>query len=184
MLTDEKKKILLNLARNIIESYILKGIMPKFETDDPDLAQKAGAFVTLHKKDMLRGCIGIIESNSKLYETIIEMAIEAARNDPRFPPVNEYELKDIDIEISVLSPPKKVESIDDIELGKHGVIVRRGFASGVFLPQVAKETGWSKEEFMRHLCRDKAGLKEDAFRDKGTEIYVFTAEVFGEKDFK
>lgn len=181
MLTDEQKKTLLKLARDTIENYITKGIIPRFETDDVAFLQKAGAFVTINKKGELRGCIGVIESNRKLYETIIEMAIESARNDPRFPPVNEYELKDIDIEISVLTPPKKIESIDDIELGKHGVIVKKGFASGVFLPQVAKETGWTKEEFLRHLCRDKAGLPEEAFKDKNTQIYIFEAEVFGEK---
>ncbi len=181
MLTDEQKKILLKLTRDTIENYIIKGIIPRFESDDPAFNQKAGAFVTLHKSGELRGCIGIIESNRKLYETIIEMAIEAARNDPRFQPVNEYELKDIDIEISVLTPPQKIQSLDDIELGRHGVIIKKGFASGVFLPQVAKETGWTKEEFLRHLCRDKAGLPEEAFKDKNTQIYIFEAEVFGEK---
>ncbi len=184
MLTFEQKNILLKLARDTIENYISKGIVPKFELKDTVFTQKAGAFVTIHKRGELRGCIGIIESNNKLYETIMEMAIEAARNDPRFPPVNEYELKDIDIEISVLTPPKKIESIDEIELGRHGVIVRKGFASGVFLPQVAKETGWTKEEFLRHLCKDKAGLPEDAFKDKNTLIYIFEAEVFKESDFK
>ncbi|MFH0828441.1 MAG: AMMECR1 domain-containing protein, partial [Candidatus Omnitrophota bacterium] len=93
------------------------------------------------------------------------------------------ELKNIEIEISVLSPLEKVDSADKVELGKHGVIVRRGFNSGVFLPQVASETGWSKEEFLSHLCSQKAGLPPNAWKDKSTEIFVFTAEVFSEKDY-
>ena len=181
MLSDANRKELLKLARNTMELYITKGIVLKFESAEPQLTQEAGAFVTLHNKNRLRGCIGLIEGRQKLYETVIEMAIELARHDPRFEPVSGHELKDIDIEVSVLYPKKKVKSADDIEIGKHGVIVKKGFATGVFLPQVAAETGWSKDEFMRHLCADKAGLAPDAYKNKDTEIYVFEAEVFGEK---
>jgi uncharacterized protein (TIGR00296 family) len=93
------------------------------------------------------------------------------------------ELSEIEIEISVLSLPKRITDIDEIELGKHGVIVRRGFNSGVFLPQVATETGWSKEEFLSNLCAHKAGLPHFAWQDASTEIYIFTADVFSEKEF-
>lgn len=182
MLNGEQRKTLLKLARNTIETYTAKSIINRFETDDPALKQLAGAFVTIHKNGKLRGCIGMIDAREPLYETVIEMSIQASRNDPRFEPVNEYELKDIDVEISVLYPPVRVKSIDDIELGKHGVIVKKGFASGVFLPQVARETGWSKTEFLEHLCNGKAGLPKDAYLDPKTEIYTFEAEVFGEKD--
>jgi AmmeMemoRadiSam system protein A len=111
------------------------------------------------------------------------MAVESATGDPRFAPVGLAELKDIEIEISALSPMQRVDSADKIEIGKHGVMVRRGFNSGVFLPQVATETGWSKEEFLDELCAQKAGLPADAWKDKSTELYVFTAEVFSEKSY-
>ena len=117
-----------------------------------------------------------------LYLTVRDMAVESATGDPRFRAVTQAELKDIEIEISVLSPLEKVASADSIILGKHGVIVKNGFNSGVFLPQVATETGWSKEEFLSNLCAQKAGLPADAWKDPSTEIYIFTAEVFSEKD--
>jgi len=184
MLTDDQKKILLRIARQTIENYIKTNRISSVHTDDPAFMQKGGAFVTLHRHGQLRGCIGMIEALKPLYETVIEMAVESATGDPRFNPLQESELKEIEIEISALSPKKRVSSIDEIEMGKHGVIVRRGGRSGVFLPQVAIETGWSKEEFMRNLCAGKAGLHPEAYKDKNTEIYIFEAEVFGEKDFK
>jgi AmmeMemoRadiSam system protein A len=110
------------------------------------------------------------------------MAVEAAVRDPRFSPLTLSELKNIDIEISVLSPMEKIDNPDKIQLGVHGVLVRKDFRSGVFLPQVATETGWSKDEFMSNLCAQKAGLSPDAWKDRSTEIYTFTAEVFSEKD--
>ncbi|MCX8092662.1 MAG: AmmeMemoRadiSam system protein A [Candidatus Goldbacteria bacterium] len=184
MLNNEQKKTLLKLARDTIEKYITQGIILKFENKDPVLNEKRGAFVTIHNKGELRGCIGLIEGTQELYKTIIEMAIESATSDPRFPPLTPDELNDIDIEISVLTPLKKIKSIDEIILGKHGVIVKKGFRSGVFLPQVATETGWDKKTFLEHLCAGKAGLSKDAYLDKNTEIYIFEADVFGEKDIK
>ncbi len=183
MLNDEQKKTLLKLARNTIENYIIKGIMPRFENTDEVYRQEDGAFVTIHNKGKLRGCIGLIESKQRLYETIIEMSIEASRNDPRFDAVSEDELKDMDIEISVLTKPERAGGLDDIELGKHGVIIKNGFVSGVFLPQVATEQGWTKQQLMENLCEGKAGLRKDAYKDPATQIYIFEAEVFGEKDF-
>jgi len=112
------------------------------------------------------------------------MAVEAATGDPRFLPMELTELKNAEIEISVLSPMKKVDSADEIEMGKHGVLIKRGLRSGVFLPQVATETGWSKEEFLSSLCAHKAGLPPNAWKDKDTEIYIFSAEVFSEKDVR
>jgi AmmeMemoRadiSam system protein A len=110
------------------------------------------------------------------------MAIAAASEDPRFEPVRADELKDIDIEISVLSRPRVVKSADEIELGKHGVIVSKGFLNrGVFLPQVAIETGWSKDRFLAELCSQKAGLPPDSWKDPAVQLQVFTADVFGEK---
>ena len=181
MLNEESKKILLSLARRTIREYITKGIVPKFETKNEVLKKPCGAFVTLHNSGVLRGCIGIIEASQPLYMTVEEMAIQAARSDPRFEPVTPEELEEIDIEISVLYPKKRAAGIDEIELGRHGVIVKKGFAQGVFLPQVASEAGWTKKEFMEHLCEGKAGLKKDAYLDSNTEIYIFEADVFGER---
>jgi AmmeMemoRadiSam system protein A len=114
--------------------------------------------------------------------TVRDMAVESSSKDPRFKPVGPNELKDIKIEISVLSEPKRIRDAGEIEMGTHGVIVKRGFNSGVFLPQVATETGWTKEEFLSNLCAHKAGLPADAWKDKKTELYTFTAQVFGEEE--
>jgi len=181
MLSDEHKKQLIKLARETIEGYVLKGMIGRFDTKDEELQQQSGAFVTIHNNGRLRGCIGMIESKQKLYETIIEMAIQAARNDPRFEPVDEKELREIDIELSVLSQPRRINSLDEFDIENHGIILKKGFASGVFLPQVAAETGWSKEELLENLCTQKAGLPKDAYKDPNTELYVFEADVFGER---
>ena len=117
-----------------------------------------GAFVTIMKHGILRGCVGSIIGEKPLYQTIREMAVAAASQDPRFTPLTAGELKDINIEISVLSKPRRIDDIAEIQLGKHGVIVSEGNHQGVFLPQVANETGWSKEEFLSQLCSQKAGL--------------------------
>ncbi|MEK7397164.1 MAG: AmmeMemoRadiSam system protein B [Candidatus Poribacteria bacterium] len=180
-LNEEQQKILLKLARDTIELYLKTGKKMQFETKDERLKVKQGAFVTLRKHDNLRGCIGYIIPVELLYDAIIDMAIAASTEDSRFRKVTVDELKDIDIEISVLSIPRRVKSADEIELGKHGVIVSKGLRKGVFLPQVATETGWDKQIFLEHLCADKAGLSKDAWKDKGTDIDVFTAQLFEEE---
>jgi AmmeMemoRadiSam system protein A len=180
MLNQQERKRLLEIARNSIEEYLRIGKKIGLDETNPVLTQELGAFVTLHKRGQLRGCIGNIVGNQPLYLTIKDMAIEAATGDPRFPAVELSELKDIEIEISVLSALERVDSVEKIQMGKHGVLVKKGLYSGVFLPQVATETGWSKEKFLSHLCAQKAGLSVDAWKDKATEIYIFTAEVFSE----
>ncbi len=183
MLNDEEKKILLKLARETMETYIKKKKIKKFKIEDPLLKKEFGAFVTIHKKGRLRGCIGNIIGKKPLYITVRDMAIASSTQDSRFPTVQEEELGDIDIELSVLTPPEKIDDPNKIELGRHGVIVKKGYRSGVFLPQVATETGWSREEFMSNLCSHKAGLPPDAWKiDKDVEIFVFTAQVFGEQE--
>jgi MEMO1 family protein len=178
LLNKEQQKKMLDLARKSIETYLKTGKKLQISENDPVLVKEMGAFVTLHEKGQLRGCIGNMVGRQPLYLTVRDMAVEAATGDPRFNPVKASELKDIDIEISVLSPMERVDSAGKIEMGVHGVLVRRGFNSGVFLPQVATETGWTKEEFLSELCSQKAGLSPDAWKDKNTELYVFTAEVF------
>ncbi|MDD4894248.1 MAG: AmmeMemoRadiSam system protein B [Candidatus Omnitrophica bacterium] len=183
MLNKEQRKKMLMIARSSIQSYLKTGKKPELNETDPELLKEMGAFVTLHERGQLRGCIGNLVGREPLYLTIRDMAVEAATDDPRFPPVTSDEIKDIEIEISALSPLKRIESTDEIKMGIHGVIVRSGSKSGVFLPQVATETGWSKEYFLSELCEGKAGLSRDAWKDKNTEIYIFTAEVFSEKDY-
>ena len=182
ILNEKQKKRLLEIARKTIDEYVTSSKKLDFKETDSLLLKNMGAFVTIHSQGRLRGCIGNIIGQGPLYLTVRDMAIEAATGDPRFPPVSCDELKDIDIEISVLTEPKKVEDVQEIKMGTHGVIVKRGFANGVFLPQVATETGWTREEFLSNLCSHKAGLDPFAWKDKNTQILSFTAQVFGEKD--
>jgi AmmeMemoRadiSam system protein B/AmmeMemoRadiSam system protein A len=182
MFTKEQKKALLHLARASLKEYLDSHQKIDVEEDDPSFQQHLGAFVTLREHGELRGCIGNLVSKQPLYATIRDMAVEAGTGDPRFLPVRKDELPSIEIEISVLSPLEKIDDVKKIRLGEHGVLVRSGFHSGVFLPQVASETGWTKEEFLSALCSQKAGLPPDAWKDKSTDLYIFTAEVFSEGD--
>jgi len=182
-LAQEQKERLLAIARETLETFVRTGKVPNYSEDDPRLSMEEGAFVTLNMHGALRGCIGNILGKGPLYQTVSDMAVAAALEDPRFRPVSPYELKDIKIEISVLSKPRIVRSADEIELGKHGVIVSKGYMHrGVFLPQVADETGWSKDRFLSELCSQKAGLPPDSWKDPAVKLEVFTADVFGEKD--
>jgi len=180
MLSASEKKRLLEIARSTIETYLKTGKLPEVKANEPNLLKPGGAFVTLNEKGQLRGCIGNMSATTPLYITVRDMAIAAATEDPRFTSLKADELSKIKIEVSVLSPFEKVNSASEIQLGTHGVLVRRGFRSGVFLPQVATETGWSKEEFLTNLCVQKAGLEANAWKDKTTEIYIFSAQVFSE----
>ncbi|HOG40797.1 MAG TPA: AmmeMemoRadiSam system protein A [Syntrophorhabdaceae bacterium] len=176
-LSDEDKDNLKKLAYDVIESALsgkqIKGSMPSSDI----LKEKRGAFVTLKKKGELKGCIGYIKGVKPLYETVQEMAIQAAFHDPRFAPLEKDEWKDIDIEISVLTPMKKIQSVDEIEVGTHGLYIEKGFYSGLLLPQVATENNWDREAFLGYTCW-KAGLPEDAWKHKDTKIYIFSADVF------
>jgi hypothetical protein len=180
MLNGTQRKRLLTIARESIASYVKDGKRKQFTERDPVLNKPLGAFVTLHENGELRGCIGNMVGTGPLYQTIADMAIEAATGDPRFQKLSTGEVDKIDLEISVLSPLQKVKSPDEIKIPGHGVIVKKGFYSGVYLPQVATETGWTKEEFLTSLCAQKAGLSPDAWKDPATELYTFEAEVFKE----
>jgi len=185
-LNDEEQKTALKLARNTLE---FEFGLTKEKNEDykkyPVFSEKRGVFVTLKKGEELRGCIGLIEPVPELSAGIIEMAKAAAFEDPRFPELTADELADIKIEVSVLTPPHKISDPQkEIELGRHGVIVRsirQPADSGVFLPQVATETGWDLDEFMSHLCADKAGLPANCWRDDSADIYTFEAQVMREK---
>jgi len=181
-LTDEEKKFLLQIARRTLTEYVKNRKIPEFEIKDEKLKKKAGAFVTLNKHHNLRGCIGYILPVKPLYQTVIENTINACSRDYRFSPVIPAELDDIEIEISVLSPPVPVKSYNDIVLGKHGIILKKGFNQAVFLPQVAPEQGWDLPTTLTHLSL-KAGLGPDDWKS-GCEYEVFTAIVFSESEFK
>ena len=179
-LTEVDSKWLLNLARKSITS----GIRNSQETipipDSPHLRQERAVFVTLHKDGNLRGCIGHMIAHDQLYEAVWQMARSAAFADPRFASVVKAEMSKINIEISILTPMQPVTTIDEIVMGRDGVMVQQGYHSGVFLPQVAIETGWDKETFLRQLCSSKAMLSPDAYLDPQTEIYIFQVEEFSE----
>lgn len=177
-LSGPEQEMLLSLAAAALSAAVRGRPLPAAPPAlPPALSQKRGAFVTLTRRGRLRGCIGLIEASLPLAETVIRMAAAAALEDPRFPPVTAAELAELELEISVLSPLHRAASADEIELGRDGVLVRRGDRSGVFLPQVAAETGWDKERFLSELCAGKAGLAPDAWRLPGTELYTFTVDL-------
>lgn len=184
VLSEEDRKLLLELARNTISSYLTTGKIPdtKEGTLPASLREKRGVFVSLHMDGELRGCIGHFEGDKPLWSIVQEMAISSATRDYRFQPVTLHELKRIDIEISVLTPLRKISSDNEIILGKHGIFMKKGNRSGTFLPQVATETGWTKAEFLGHCSRDKAGIGWDGWKD--AEMFVYEASIFGEKPEK
>ena len=177
-LTDEDKRILKKIAyESIRDSLDGKPItQPAVNSQFSILNSKCGAFVSLHKQGRLRGCIGHFGEDVPLYEIVAEMARAAAFEDPRFSPVSRNELDDLDIEISVLTPMRRIQSLDEFELHKHGIYIRKGYRSGTFLPQVADEVNWTKEEFVGHCSQDKAGLGWNGWRD--AELFVYEAIVF------
>jgi MEMO1 family protein len=179
-LPESDKTALLAIARRTIETWIASGALPKIDTVKLTTAAKTncGAFVTLNKSGDLRGCIGRFDASEPLYKVVQEMAVAAATEDSRFEPVTGGEVPGLHIEISVLTPMRRISSIDEIVLGKHGIYIKKGYRSGTFLPQVASDTHWTKEEFLGHCARDKAGIGWDGWKD--AELYVYEALVFGE----
>jgi len=180
-MNEAQKEILLKTARDAVEAVITRKPIPKPESDDPDLNANCGCFVTLKNQGQLRGCIGQFTSEMPLLELVVEMAKASATGDPRFfaDPITTDELEQLDIEISVLSPLKRTDDPLSLRLGIDGIYIKKGGASGCFLPQVATETGWTKEEFLAYCCAHKAGLAPDAWKDPSTEVYLFSADVFG-----
>jgi AmmeMemoRadiSam system protein A len=176
-LTDQEKKYLHNIARSVIESRTTGKPQPAVEAPTRTLEEKRGAFVSLHSKGQLRGCIGYIHAVKPLYQTIQDMAIAAAFQDPRFPPLQKNELSELDIELSVLTPMREIDDIREIQVGTHGLMIVQGNYSGLLLPQVAAEYGWNREEFLAHTCT-KAGLPPTAWKDNKAKIFVFSADVF------
>jgi len=179
MLNQEQRRALLHIAREAVEAAAKS--MPYAPTSgDPVLQRPGAAFVTLRKRGDLRGCIGSLEAREPLLQNVANMARAAAREDFRFGPVHLTEVRDLTIDISILSPPRRVEDVAEIEVGVHGLIVEQGGQRGLLLPQVPVEWGWDRDEFLDQTCA-KAGLPPDAWR-RDADIYAFTAEVFGEEE--
>jgi AmmeMemoRadiSam system protein A len=181
-MNDAHKKILLKTARDTVTA-VIKGTpaLKPPQSNDPELTAHCGCFVTLKNGVHLRGCIGQFVADRPLIEMVIEMAKASATGDPRFfnEPITAGELDELDIEISVLSPLKRTDNPLSLRLGIDGIYIKKGCTGGCFLPQVATEAGWSKEEFLSYCCSHKAGLRPDAWKDPRTEVYLFTADVFG-----
>jgi hypothetical protein len=180
-LTRDDKVFLLKLARSVIEAECRGNKLTIAPPPSPIMREPRGAFVTLKKAGRLRGCIGYIEAIKPLAATIEEMAKAAAFSDYRFNPMRAEECADIEIEISVLSPLFEVRDPSTVVVGTHGLIVSRGSNRGVLLPQVPAEWGWDRETFLAQTCA-KAGLQENAWKEKGTKIEAFTADVFSERE--
>jgi len=180
-MNETQKKVLLKTARDTVEAVIKGDSTENPQSDDPELNAPCGCFVTLKNHGRLRGCIGQFISDSPLIELVGQMAKASATGDPRFfaDPISADELDQLDVEISVLSPLQRTDEPLSLRLGIDGIYIKRGHTSGCFLPQVATETGWSKEEFLSYCCAHKAGLPPDAWREPETEVNLFTAEAFG-----
>ena len=183
-LTAEQRRALIELARGAVGQVAAAGAGPELPSDDagappPGLDRPGAAFVTLRVGGSLRGCIGAFEPQASLWSTVHEMASAAATRDPRFPPVSPADLRELTVEISVLSPARRMQVPADLVIGRHGLEVRRGGRRGLLLPQVATDHGLDRERFLAETCR-KAGLPADAWRDPDTEVRVFEADVFGD----
>lgn len=186
----EEGAFLVRIARATITSFLTIKRVPEIRPPYPKLEEKSGAFVTLntYPEGELRGCIGFPEPIYPLYRAVMRAALAAAFEDPRFPPLAEEELGRVVVEVSVLTPPERIDSISErreelprlVEVGRHGLIVRRGPYSGLLLPQVAVEYSWDSTEFLDHTCL-KAGLRPRCWLADGTEVYRFSAIVFAEE---
>ena len=181
-LSKDEKIFLLKLARTLIDLESSDKTYQRGDYFSPTLEEKRGAFVTLTKSKQLRGCIGYIEGLKPLQIAVEEMAHSAAFEDPRFPPVEHKEVKELEIEISVLSPLETIDDPSQIEIGKHGLIIEQGFMRGLLLPQVATEYDWDVPTFLEQTCQ-KAGLPKDVWQDPSTKIQIFSADIFSEDDF-
>ena len=182
MLEDSDKIELLKLARKTLEAYLHNQEIPDSTILQEALLEQKRAFVSLHQNKELRGCIGLLNPDRELYKIVRHCVLSAAAKDIRFKPVTQGELKELDIEISVLTPFHRIHSIEEVEVGKHGIYIVQGSFRGLLLPQVATQYHWDRTTFVEQTCR-KAGLNASAWKDSRTSIHIFEAEVFSESDF-
>jgi AmmeMemoRadiSam system protein A len=178
MVDDKDEQLLLAITRQALEARVAGLGAPAVECAGA-LALRCGAFVTIHAGDDLRGCLGRLSSDWPLGRTLVHLGTAVADRDPRFPPVSASEVRLLHIEISLLTPERPVASIEEIEVGRHGLIVERGSARGLLLPQVATEHQWDRAAFLEHTCI-KAGLSPDAWK-AGVRVHIFEAHVFSER---
>ncbi|HHS12160.1 MAG TPA: AmmeMemoRadiSam system protein B [bacterium] len=180
--TREEKQTLFSIARKSIDDALKGRIWNIDPSESPNLNLERGIFVTLTNRGRLRGCIGHFEADRPLYEMVARMAAAAAAEDYRFShqPVTPEEMDEIDIKISILSEMKKIDSIDEIQIGRHGIWVRQGLRGGTYLPEVAMEMGWNQIEFLEHCCVEKAGLPRDAWK-KGADVYIYSSQILDER---
>jgi AmmeMemoRadiSam system protein A len=179
MLDDLEKAALLKLARTTLEAYFADKAAPACPAFPKALVDRKGAFVSLHRGEELRGCIGQLYPDRELCKIVQHCVLSAALEDIRFVPISQEELPDLDIEISVLSPFRRVKDIEEIEVGRHGLYVVQDQFRGLLLPQVATQFNWDRKKFLQQTCR-KAGLPESAWQDPRTIIHIFEADVFSE----
>jgi AmmeMemoRadiSam system protein A len=179
-LNTREKQILLAIARQAIIHGLQTGQEYIEPREEKALNQRNGCFVSIKQNGQLRGCIGNFQSELPLFKEVAQMAQASASKDPRFYPLKEDDLDNFTLEISVLSPLRKIETIDEIEVGKHGIYIEKSFYRGVLLPQVATEHHWDRQTFLKQTCI-KAGLPTNAWEADDADIYVFSAQVFGEE---
>jgi len=179
-LTLKEKACLLAIARQAVINWVRSGADYIEPREENSLNVRSGCFVTIKQKGKLRGCIGNFQSEQPLFKEVAEMAKASATKDPRFYPMKEADLDNFSIEISVLSPLHKIDNIEEIIVGRHGIYLEKGYYRGVLLPQVATEHKWDRKTFLKQTCI-KAGLSTEAWSAEDTEIYIFTAQIFGEE---
>ena len=178
-LNTHEQEVLLAIARQAIIQGVKNGQEYIEPREERALNQRNGCFVTIKQNGQLRGCIGNFQSELPLFKEVAQMAQASASKDPRFYPLKEQDLENISLEISVLTPLQKIETIDDIEIGKHGIYIEKSFYRGVLLPQVAVEHDWDRQTFLKQTCL-KAGLPPEAWTADDADIYIFSAQVFGD----
>lgn len=178
-LSDADKTRLFQIARDSIRACLEGNAPPSLKDLPSHLQEPRGVFVSLHRQGRLRGCIGYLEAVKPLASAVQEMAQNAAFCDPRFRPLQSKEMEDLDIEISILTPMRRIEKVEEVEVGRHGLYIEHGSCRGLLLPQVATEYRWDRQTFLEQTCC-KACLPPDAWKDKNTRIYVFTAEILSE----
>jgi AmmeMemoRadiSam system protein A len=169
-----------SFARQVIEAAIRNADVMGAQPPAHSVPAFGGVFVTLKKLGRLRGCMGTLDASQPLAEAVRHAAQTTALSDPRFPPVALAELPDVSVEVSILSKPWPMRTLDDLQIGTHGIIVHKGLQRGLFLPQVAREHGLDKNTFLSRCCAEKAGLAPDAWQDPDTEVLLFTADIFSE----
>jgi AmmeMemoRadiSam system protein A len=179
-LQDDEKRELLRIARATLREHLDTGRIPPGKPHRASLLAPAAVFVTLHRDDDLRGCIGLVEARTPLYRAVQEMAVSAATRDPRFPPVTEDELEHLEVEISVLSHSRTVRGPDDLVIGRDGLVVEAHGRRGLLLPQVAVEAGWDAATLLARTCV-KAGLPSDTWKRPETRLTAFEAQVFSDR---